>query len=136
MDGIRTFRSFQKQTVTRTQKRAPKKNSKKAVSNSGASDDLRGGRPSMVVRDLSEKPRIARTEILKKLEDNNRTKFVPKNVKGKKLGFESESSTASDVGLNNPDDPMTSEKLKSVLQSGAVNFNGKEKEILGKILNG
>jgi len=90
----------------------------------------------MVVRDLSEKPRIARTEILKKLEDNNRTKFVPKNVKGKKLGFESESSTASDVGLNNPDDPMTSEKLKSVLQSGAVNFNGKEKEILGKILNG
>ena len=40
----------------------------------------------------------------------------------------------SDVGLNNPNDPTTVEKLKSVLSSGAVNFSGKEKDILGKIL--
>lgn len=95
----------------------------------------------MIERDLSEKPRVDRNEILQKLEDNNRSKFVPKGVKGKKLGFApdeepSASGVPSDVGLNNPDDPMTSEKLKSVLQSGAVNFSGKEKEILGKILNG
>lgn len=89
----------------------------------------------MIQRNLAEKPRIARSEILKKLEENNRSNFVPsKKIAGKKLGFAADNG-ASDVGVNNPDDPMTSEKLKSVLQSGAVNFSGKEKEILGKILN-
>lgn len=136
MDGVRTFKSFQKQTMTRIQKRAPRGLPNRLQPISGG--DPNGERPSMVSRDLSGKPRIARTEILKKLEDNDRSKFVPKKVRGKKLGFkaENEASTGSDVGVNNPDDPMTSEKLKSVLQSGAVNFSGKEKEILGKILNG
>lgn len=43
-------------------------------------------------------------------------------------------STPSDVGLNNPDDPATVGKLKSVLTKGAFNFNPKEREALEKIL--
>lgn len=40
----------------------------------------------------------------------------------------------SDVGLNNPKDPMTSSKLKSALDMGAFSFNPKEREVLSKIL--
>lgn len=42
----------------------------------------------------------------------------------------------SDVKLNDPKDPNTQEKLKSVLVSGAFNFNPREKETLEKILAG
>ncbi len=41
----------------------------------------------------------------------------------------------SDVGVNDPKDPMTSSKLKSVLDMGAFNFNPKERDILAKILS-
>lgn len=40
----------------------------------------------------------------------------------------------SDVGLNNPDDSNTKEKLKSALSMGAFNFNPKEREVLDRIL--
>ena len=40
----------------------------------------------------------------------------------------------SDVKLNDPKDPETQEKLKSVLSKGAFNFNPREKEALEKIL--
>lgn len=40
----------------------------------------------------------------------------------------------SDVQLNNPEDPVTSEKLKSVLTTGAFNFSSKERDVLAKIL--
>lgn len=40
----------------------------------------------------------------------------------------------SDVGVNNPRDPLTANKLKSVLDMGAFNFNPKEREVLSKIL--
>jgi hypothetical protein len=40
----------------------------------------------------------------------------------------------SDVQLNNPEDPVTTEKLKSVLSNGGFNFNPKEREVLSKIL--
>lgn len=39
-----------------------------------------------------------------------------------------------DVGLNDPKDPMTTEKLKGVLTSGGVNFSAKEREVLAGIL--
>ncbi|MBP9680704.1 MAG: hypothetical protein KBD76_04825 [Bacteriovorax sp.] len=42
----------------------------------------------------------------------------------------------SDVKLNDPKDPNTQEKLKSVLSKGAFNFNPRERETLDKILNG
>lgn len=40
----------------------------------------------------------------------------------------------SDVGLNDPNDPATVGKLKSVLTKGAFNFNPKEREALERIL--
>lgn len=40
----------------------------------------------------------------------------------------------SDVQLNSPEDPVTSEKLKTVLSNGAFNFNPKERDVLSKIL--
>lgn len=54
---------------------------------------------------------------------------------------ESDSSTKdhllkSDINLNDPKDPSTQEKLKTVLSSGAFNFNARERETLDKILNG
>jgi len=42
----------------------------------------------------------------------------------------------TDVNLNDPKDPSTQEKLKTVLSTGAFNFNPKEREALDKILNG
>lgn len=42
----------------------------------------------------------------------------------------------SDVKLNDPKDPTTQEKLKSVLSKGGFNFNPREREALDKILNG
>ncbi len=42
----------------------------------------------------------------------------------------------SDVKLNDPKDPTTQEKLKTVLSKGAFNFNPREREALDKILNG
>lgn len=42
----------------------------------------------------------------------------------------------SDVKLNDPNDPDTQEKLKSVLRKGAFSFNPREKETLEKILGG
>ncbi len=127
MDSIRTFKSFQKQVTKR--QASPRKNRE-------IQED--GGRPAMQMRDLSEKPALNRSEILEKLENNKKGKFRPNQVQGQKFGegFMKDEPTQSDVGINNPSDPMTSEKLKSVLVSGAVNFSGKEKEILGKILNG
>ncbi len=41
----------------------------------------------------------------------------------------------SDVGVNDPKDPVTSSKLKSVLDMGAFNFNPKERDVLSRILN-
>jgi hypothetical protein len=40
----------------------------------------------------------------------------------------------SDVKLNDPTDPNTQEKLKSVLRNGAFSFSSREKETLEKIL--
>ena len=40
----------------------------------------------------------------------------------------------SDVKLNDPKDPTTQEKLRSVLTKGAFSFNPREKETLEKIL--
>jgi len=42
----------------------------------------------------------------------------------------------TDVNLNDPKDPATQEKLKTVLSTGAFNFNPREREALDKILNG
>ncbi len=39
------------------------------------------------------------------------------------------------VNFNNPEDPVTKEKLKHVLNSNGFNFSDKERKALGEILN-
>lgn len=41
----------------------------------------------------------------------------------------------SDVGINDPTDSTTTEKLKTVISKGAFNFNSRERDVLDKILN-
>ncbi|MGZ3788908.1 MAG: hypothetical protein ACXVLQ_10310 [Bacteriovorax sp.] len=76
---------------------------------------------------------------------NSEFKAPPTEIKQKEVGedpAETKDSVKeshllmSDVKLNDPKDPATQEKLKSVLSKGAFNFNPKEKETLDKILNG
>ena len=59
---------------------------------------------------------------------------VKEEVKQEVVNEEKELSKPSDVGLNDPKDPATVGKLKSVLSKGAFNFNAKEREALEKIL--
>jgi hypothetical protein len=40
----------------------------------------------------------------------------------------------SDIAKNDPNDPVTKEKLKDVLSRGAMNFNGSERKVLESIL--
>ena len=40
----------------------------------------------------------------------------------------------SDIGKNDPDSEVTQEKLKSLLQTGAFQFNDRERKALGEIL--
>jgi hypothetical protein len=42
----------------------------------------------------------------------------------------------TDINLNDPKDPSTQEKLKTVLSTGAFSFNPRERETLEKILSG
>lgn len=41
----------------------------------------------------------------------------------------------SDVGVNDPTDTTTTEKLKTVLSKGAFNFNSRERDVLDKLLS-
>ncbi len=125
MDSLRVFSTFH--STTRTFNKRPKA-AKKAMPR-----DENG----MTIRSLDEKPHVSRQEILDKLKKSKEgTLSAARNVKGKKFGmdFWDGEEAVGDVKKNDPRDPMTSEKLKSMLHSGAVNFNGKEKEILSKIL--
>jgi hypothetical protein len=45
-----------------------------------------------------------------------------------------EPSVKSDIAKNDPNDPITKEKLKDVLSRGAMNFNGSERKVLETIL--
>lgn len=137
MDSLRTFKSFQVSRPDRSFKRV------RTTHRSGNGERSVEARSSMIKRDLSNKPSKNRDDILKKLADSKKSTFTPskkampkKEEAIAKAAENSEGKIPSDVGLNDPNDPMTSEKLKSVLSAGGVNFSGKEKDILSKILNG
>lgn len=79
-----------------------------------------------------------REKIAANAEISDAAKAKAAANKGPKLGEgfmgENDHVLKSDVQLNSPDDPVTAEKLKSVLSNGAFNFNPKEREVLSKIL--
>lgn len=90
------------------------------------------------------KPDLSPGEIRSRIEEH-REKSAPKgaqNLMAKRAEYQKKVEKGEDVdiqppgdvGLNDPNDPMTSEKLKGVLSSGAIHFSEKEREVLGKIL--
>lgn len=85
---------------------------------------------SKVNEHFSPKPESDKVEVSKfaKVKNDQDHKKVEDSP-------EKELSKPSDVGLNDPNDPATVGKLKSVLSKGAFNFNPKEREALEKILS-
>lgn len=127
MDKLRVFSTFP--TTSDSFKKIEKKKLK----------DLPLGPDGMIIRTSDEKPYKSRSEILEKLQENSATKTtLNKKVKGQKFGVgflgAEETPANGDIAKNDPTNPMTTEKLKSMLSSGAVNFSGKEQEVLRKIL--
>ena len=53
---------------------------------------------------------------------------------GKTVKVHAQEIPESNVGLNDPTDPVTVEKLKGILSNGGVNFSEKERSVLEKIL--
>lgn len=100
------------------------------------------GPDGMITRTSEEKPFKSRSEIIEKIEKNNISteRKNTKPVSGQKFGMafmdeqDGPVEAPGDIAKNDPRDPMTTEKLKSMLHSGAVNFSGKEQEVLAKIL--
>ncbi len=45
-----------------------------------------------------------------------------------------EKTVISDVGPNDPSDPATQEKLRTILRTGAFSFSDQERSVLGEIL--
>lgn len=95
----------------------------------------------MRLRDPSEKPYVSDREIREKLKKRMEGKMISaqaqKKVAGQKLGsgFMQGEEVKSDISTNDPNDPMTKEKLKTLLGKGAMNFDPKHREVLAKILN-
>lgn len=122
MNDINLFKTFSKSSVR------PKTKAKRQ-SNAG----------TMRVRDQSEKPYVSEREIREKIAKRQQGKIshqAKNKVKGQKLGegFMGPEEVKSDISTNDPNDPMTKEKLKTLLGSGAMNFDPKHREVLAKIL--
>jgi hypothetical protein len=90
-------------------------------------------------------------EVLKKLESKFGKKFGPKEPKAqavdsgsskvdiakakKKQGVtNSTEKSFGDIDINDPKNPATREKLKTLLSSGAFQFSSKERSALSEIL--
>ena len=111
---------------------------------------------------ISDKPEVPEMEIRQKLAANVETsntakkQTLLKNSQRLGAGFMNEEHShpviqapkseednfeqkdimlKSDIHLNDPRSPETQEKLKTVLSTGAFNFNAKEREALDKILS-
>jgi hypothetical protein len=137
-----------------------RKNPEKEKSPASATTDEGGrvkGKKSRPGIKNHEKPNLSgeqiRAKVTKKnIEDGADKVEISPKAAGKKL-FEFEDSavpakeaTAAevkekthllrpDVGLNDPNDPATIGKLKKLMNTGAVQFNPKERETLSKIID-
>jgi hypothetical protein len=89
-------------------------------------------------------PRLSPQEVRDKIEIAQQKKNAERSVSQEirdvrsampdDLKAEGDDKPVSDVSTNDPNDPVTKEKLKSLLTSGGFTFNGKEQEVLAKIL--
>jgi len=93
----------------------------------------------MILKDSSDRPYKSSREIREKLKAHiSKNTASTTKIKGQKLGsgfMKSSDDVKGDVGLNNPNDPVTREKLKGLLGSGGIMFGDKEREVLAKILH-
>ncbi len=132
MDSLRIFKTF--------------KGSSKVKSGGGQSQKPQSstgsGHTVMRERSLDEKPSVSKSEILAKLEKAKGPVRKNTKIQGQRFGdgFLKEVNASpkkevrGDLKSNDPTDSLTTEKLKGMLHSNVVNFSGKEKEILSKIL--
>ena len=81
-----------------------------------------------------EKEKVQAQEKVSGSTDNNKKVIESENQLQKTTISVEKIEKPSDVGLNDPKDPLTASKLKSVLDMGAFNFSSKEREVLEKIL--
>ncbi len=75
-----------------------------------------------------------KSSIPETFEELNLRKAQVKKVPPKPEVDNEEIMFKPDVSLNDPNDPTTIEKLKSVLGAGGINFSAKERSVLEKIL--
>jgi hypothetical protein len=86
---------------------------------------------------------LSREEILEKVRTNKLkqsqkvskvdTKFQ-KHAQKMDFPEDAEREAIGDIGLNNPNDPATIGKLKTLLERGGINFSEKEKNALARIV--
>lgn len=94
-----------------------------------------------------DKAKLSRNEIRKKIQEHFGEGAIKKvdisSKKSKELQKKemtergSKLKGESDIKLdnpNNPNNPVTIEKLKSILEANSFHFNSKEREVLSKIL--
>ena len=94
-------------------------------------------------RPIRERKKLSASEIRDKIEIHKEKNTVAKSKEVKKTATNTKMKNVDDsfvlnpdIQLNDPKDPVTSEKLKSLLKSGAFSFSGKEQSVLAKILKG
>jgi hypothetical protein len=68
------------------------------------------------------------------IELNKDEKIINKEEQNKEDPNTKDYLIKSDVGVNSPKDPLTKEKLKSILDKGAFNFSSKERDVLSRIV--
>ncbi len=132
MDNLRVFNTFEQKAVSsrsdRQEKARPKLSKREIVDkvNRHFSKKASKGEASVT----SKGQQLGAGFMNGDYEKGKKPLLRPQEIEGSE-GLE----RPSDIGLNDPVNPMTHEKLKTVLRSGAFSFNESEKNVLAQILN-
>ena len=86
----------------------------------------------------SKKPakNLSSTEVREKLRLYQEKKLLKEQKMQPAQKVPNEGESFSDVQKNDPNNPVTTDKLKQVLSMGSFDFNDKERQVLDKILAG
>jgi hypothetical protein len=90
-------------------------------------------------KDISRRKEVTDQQIREKLAARLKDSKVDiskkaKNHPGKKLASAEDAEIIGDIGDNDPNNDMTQEKLRKILDSKAFHFNEKERKTLEEIL--
>lgn len=91
-----------------------------------SSDKSRSLRPA--------KLNLSAQEIRDRVELNSKKKMGPMKIEKEAEETNEDIMLKSDIAKNDPTDPNTQEKLKTVLKQGSFGFSDKEKAVLSQIL--